>query len=459
MGLEPADDEHVSANVDDNVGLHGFTPASRNVRIDIRRCNTMAPSTWEALLMLDSSGEADDSNDSDISTVAEIKTSYRRLGEATDDDEKPKAVSVRYAAQGAAHVVFRLEPPQQDAPSHNLHVIERDDHTALERAEACQWLIRVKKSTNPSSTVSMLRPIRDGEQHIATLFPPSDRHLLCTVSPLAMYRRCWDTLQAEAQRHGAEIKMPTRADPEYGSLVEDMSATAGAACMFEFKPKWVGGSPTPGCKPMRCRNCALRAQRTQQAAREGRPPPIDPICASVLVASSLSVPHVREYVRAKLGVNKLWQPLAGALQELVVDSITRYLTEGDGFRIIQRLCELQKQLDPRGPVEIYNDYGAAHRKALERLPSVRDLCRAMTLRDCSLLVRVFHDGSSVTKVVGKLADLDVKKATKLYEWKDKETALADGGWYQAEEGGRPRDYDLSCGYSRSLMPGPVGSPQ
>jgi inositol-pentakisphosphate 2-kinase len=69
---------------------------------------------------------------------------------------------------------------------------------------------------------------------------------------------------------------------------------------------------------------------------------------------------------------------------------------------------------------------AAQARPRDDFNFVYDLRLAMTLRDCSLFVVVpLRDG----EVTSKLADLDFKSAEKIDDWRDKEAALVDEGWY------------------------------
>ncbi|KAF2004088.1 hypothetical protein P154DRAFT_560898 [Amniculicola lignicola CBS 123094] len=81
--------------------------------------------------------------------------------------------------------------------------------------------------------------------------------------------------------------------------------------------------------------------------------------------------------------------------------------------------------------------------------TLSDLRLAMTLRDCSMFVRLTYTpgafppttskaetetetDSSIT-VEAKLADLDFKSADKFEDWAEKERGLVEGGWYEGEE--------------------------
>lgn len=58
---------------------------------------------------------------------------------------------------------------------------------------------------------------------------------------------------------------------------------------------------------------------------------------------------------------------------------------------------------------------------------------AMTLRDCSLFMRIPYVDN--LPIEAKLGDLDFKSSDKLEDWYQKEEALVNGGWYVNVEDG------------------------
>jgi hypothetical protein len=83
---------------------------------------------------------------------------------------------------------------------------------------------------------------------------------------------------------------------------------------------------------------------------------------------------------------------------------------------------------------------------------------AMTLRDVSLFLLVPEDESQ--PLVAKLADLDLKSAKKLKQWRKIERELIDEGWYEGTErrigesgqnsGGRNPNDSVPCIFSRRI---------
>lgn len=59
-----------------------------------------------------------------------------------------------------------------------------------------------------------------------------------------------------------------------------------------------------------------------------------------------------------------------------------------------------------------------------------ELCVAMTLRDCSLYIRMDREWRVVE---ARLGDLDYKSKGKYESWRKKERELSEEGWYCGEE--------------------------
>jgi len=56
---------------------------------------------------------------------------------------------------------------------------------------------------------------------------------------------------------------------------------------------------------------------------------------------------------------------------------------------------------------------------------------AMTLRDCTLFMKIPRDGEG--EIGMRLGDLDLKSASKIPYWKSLERQLIDEGWYAGTE--------------------------
>lgn len=227
---------------------------------------------------------------------------------------------------------------------------------------------------------------------------------------------------------------------------------------LEFKPKWLWQSPHAPKGATRCRTCALRVKRKSEGRKESKTHGI--LCPLAIATGNSEL--VREAIEMLVenpenyvGCRPAWLvqtshnrrsstfPLQKATPR-TQDDLVAILHEhfairsdgikGEGHRVLEGLCNLQKMLDPNGIL--------SH----EGEPS-DDFLLAMTLRDCSLYVQVHWDGR---RVESRLGDLDPKvaKGGKLEQWRETERELVDGGWYFAPAG------DETCFLSRQDRPTP-----
>lgn len=203
-------------------------------------------------------------------------------------------------------------------------------------------------------------------------------------------------------------------DEPYGLLVTDMTPGEGDI-LLQVKPKWLSQSPNapPGSK--RCRTCALRAHRASQKVRTATDK--QESCPLELVSSD-----TLERGRSAAAITS-----DERLQEHLIHKAQP---------VLQTLRKAQALLDRDGVLNINNRSPAMGE-------SVLDLCKAMTLRDCTLFLRRCGD-----HVEARLADLDVKQPEKLERWRQVESELIGGGWYTNEEGDEVRKEEMVCLLSR-----------
>lgn len=184
--------------------------------------------------------------------------------------------------------------------------------------------------------------------------------------------------------------------------------------MIEIKPKWLFQSPSAPHASVRCRNCAVRLHRVL------KDPSYDSadLPCPLLMASD-------EWEDRSAFVSSLL-PEAD-LDEWYVAPLMRWFraTAGSGAstsntgpkRLVAHLRSVQQKLDAGGPL------GAD--------AEGEDFRLAMTLRDCSVFLRVLKRGDGqAPKVVAKIADLDKKNsAAKSPFWRRTEAALVARGAY------------------------------
>lgn len=111
------------------------------------------------------------------------------------------------------------------------------------------------------------------------------------------------------------------------------------------------------------------------------------------------------------------------IRDIVAQRIVPYLTTGPGHKILQHIRYLQGQLDPRGVLSCPSGSTEEDRLRL-----------AMTLRDCSLFIRVPWADTNAP-IEAKLGDLDFKSRGKTHDWLMKEEGLIHGGWYVSLDSG------------------------
>ncbi|KAJ4338834.1 Inositol-pentakisphosphate 2-kinase [Ascochyta clinopodiicola] len=213
---------------------------------------------------------------------------------------------------------------------------------------------------------------------------------------------------------------PLSSTAQFGILLPDMSTIEGQNITFEIKPKWLAQSPAAPPEAIRCRTCALQFSR-------GKGVPDDYICPLRLSnegpTSKDDMAWIRRWAENSLSLQSQNSGNASSDQQanlgVLVDHVVAYFTTGDGRTLLLHLKKLQTTLDSEGILQRYA-------RSRDDFNFVYDLRLAMTLRDCSLFVVVpLHEGI----ITSKLADLDFKSAEKIDDWRDKEAALVDEGWY------------------------------
>ncbi|KAK0263724.1 hypothetical protein B0A54_02771 [Friedmanniomyces endolithicus] len=280
---------------------------------------------------------------------------------------------LKYLNEGGANFIFRILPEEG----------EEELPTYLRKK-----LLRLRKhvTTEPEDLLS-------GQQEWKVIFPLENLigHEIVTLQPDAV--TIVNDLLREATRRSSHRVSDLWPGGTHGVLVTDMSPGQNEL-LIELKPKWLAQSTNAPCNAMRCRTCALRARRaaegpiTTATDAQGICPldlASEDVCSRRLAAARLTDdPRAREF-------------LAG--QE--VQSL---------FRILK---EHQRRWDPSGVLMVAAEM------------DLRNLSKAMTIRDCTLFVLVKSDG----EIEARLGDLDMKGLDKLAKWRATEQGLIGGGWY------------------------------
>ena len=179
-----------------------------------------------------------------------------------------------------------------------------------------------------------------------------------------------------------------------GLLVTDMSPLLGEV-LLELKPKWLTQSPNAPPEAKRCRTCAMRAQRASQG-----------ICTSTDAQENCPLDLVNTEAEGR----------AKAISAITTDELIQDYLTTQAQTLFQQLRARQLMLDGEG---ILKTSGAT---------GIYDLCKAMTLRDCTLFVK-----RSGEHIQAKIGDLDLKQPEKLSRWKKVEHTLIADGWYTNTE--------------------------
>ncbi|KAI0391332.1 inositol-pentakisphosphate 2-kinase-domain-containing protein [Xylariaceae sp. FL0594] len=299
----------------------------------------------------------------------------------------PQLVDFKYVAEGRANVVFSVWERREDGVVRGL----------FERT-----LLRVPKATQevtPCDYQSLqayheeVVGAKVGRQHLVP-------QILVTITAdvAALLNEEWARGSTRRRGAGSVIK------DGHAMLVEDMGASPGYKAL-EFKPKWLAQSPLapPGAK--RCRSCAREAYRNSQLLAKGATTVSVPVCPLGLVHEGRAI--------VERTIDRLVPEWTRGERTRLVDALER-------TGILRTVLAIQTAGDPAD--------------ALLKDPSSEAFGLAMTLRDCSLFVRMPLDDATGEAVELKLADTDKKNwEEKQTYWQETHRNLVENGWYTGTE--------------------------
>ncbi|THV50083.1 hypothetical protein BGAL_0165g00020 [Botrytis galanthina] len=197
------------------------------------------------------------------------------------------------------------------------------------------------------------------------------------------------------------------AKDDYGLLVTDMTPRKSLQeTVVEFKPKWLSPSHEMPPKAIRCRTCALHARRIAFGEERKNTDLQSYLCPLKLTDDDPKLKFANYEASASHILHKTRDSPA-------VQSLAKWIHENP---LLKRLRDLQTEYDRKG--------------SLKSEKASHELCVAMTLRDCSLYIRMNKDSQVIE---ARLGDLDYKSASKYSSWRKKEQELVDEGWYCGEE--------------------------
>ena len=298
--------------------------------------------------------------------------------------ELPHGTSLTYFAEGAANVVYRIGIPASSTMDDILpSEIDYYSPATPQPTELEPWqvdvgeadfsylkgkLLRLRKDL-PAAT-SVTEAHRDYLDYIAPLFEEQE---LVTQELIQVPGEMIDQLNSvlRSMDEGGHRPQKRRgiylAEVEYGHLVQDMSSRPGQGLLtIETKPKWLLQSPNAPARAKRCRTCALRASRVAHEASNKK-----------AIATSQAFCPLGLVSGKEANVSRAVQEIlkgssnAELLNESIQQRLVAYFLESS---LLAKLRSLQQKLDPKGILQS---------NALDS-----DLLTAMTLRDCTLYLKV-----------------------------------------------------------------------
>lgn len=308
-------------------------------------------------------------------------------------------IELEYLAEGAANVVYRIRfPPQSPSISSDLELENTEILPLRSDPRISGKLLRLRKDL--PFTVPVIESQKYWESVIYPLFAPQNLVQQVLFRPSStLLKRCNSALhsmESDGIRAGKRYHAYL-AEENHGTLITDMTcASTSQHISIEFKPKWLVQSPSAPTGSIRCRTCALRAMKsstqpssshTAQQLKLGFCPLNLVSDDKIKVATAASI--VLELCRPEERDNEL---IKGALVDFLYRS-----------PLLRKLRDLQITKDSVG--------------VLKAELSQRDFLTAMTIRDCTLFLKVSRSIISPPKIlflVGFLFFLRIRDADHLH---------------------------------------------
>ncbi|RAH51564.1 inositol-pentakisphosphate 2-kinase [Aspergillus brunneoviolaceus CBS 621.78] len=322
--------------------------------------------------------------------------------------ELPVGAELVYLAEGGANIIYRILFSTQTHKGRNPKDVPITVSSNLPSGVTNRYsipasfkgkLLRLRKDT--SSGIPYEEIARNFDQCIRPLFKPEDlvdQELVCL--PRGLVQLCNEQLLAAEQtgqrpRRRQGVYLSTT--ETFGLLITDMTTFASpGTTLSELKPKWLAQSPSAPANSRRCRTCALREMKNHKARKTGKSEETS-FCPLDLVSDRFeNVFRAARFVKGCKDQARL-------------------------AKVLYRNSTLQKLL--------------AHQKSMCDVglhgPPVTSVEKSlgMTLRDCTMFIRIPKDETSRIEV--RLGDLDLKTGAggKAKYWLDLELRLNDEGWY------------------------------
>jgi inositol-pentakisphosphate 2-kinase len=384
-------------------------------------------------------------------TFQKLKRSEARCCLSRFDNAPDKAlVYFKYLSQGGANVIFKIHswPHASVGQEHPFLFVDAKmanmKATPTHHLELVNKVLRVNKGL--LKTLRCEEVISGFYGHVRPLFAAGGFTTIVgpayTPLPIEMHDRDYTEFLMDHQgvilypsvmadltsksdaigvERGASSAQRLLTSRRWGILLPDMSPAPGHSVTIELKPKWLAQSPTASSNAVRCRTCALQVLKPKDATKY--------LCPLQLLNGEFETVHKWVFARVV-------EQAAGLTQNPELNSaisyvLTTYLMNGPGKDLLEHLRVLQVSLDHHG---ILNRNMIGSRKKELHNVFEHNVRLAMTLRDCSLFIRVRYPQNRVdpSSIECKLGDLDFKSADKMDDWAAKETELIESEAYTRE---------------------------
>jgi inositol-pentakisphosphate 2-kinase len=366
--------------------------------------------------------------------------------ESQNVDNIPLIVRIGFLAEGAANVLFEVTPESNHvgAPLEVQNIVN-------------SYLLRLrKKAFSPGSIAPPYVSAAKLCHFIETEIKPSiPSRVLVDHLRVAYSERFLDKCNAvmmemerngtrDPKRHGAYFD---DGSTRVGLLVENMMPKSDNAMLLEFKAKWLHQSPGAPENSRRCRTCAWHIKYDVHRSKRYCP------LAFISGESELLIDQLKRLPHLWKGLPETWN--VGE----VIEELADYLSDPDrGHGLLDLVGQRQKQLDPHGilklvPVSAANPsrnateafQSVVHNAIVENQPQLIRLSQAMTLRDCTVFIRISRSDSGSYTIEAKLGDLDPKPPDegKVLKWAEDELSLIVDGYYEGIEAVETHGYNES----------------
>lgn len=288
------------------------------------------------------------------------------------------SIELEYLAEGAANVVYRIRfPPSSPSISSDLE-LEGNGNTPppsktpplSQDPRLSGKLLRLRKQL--PFTVPVIESQEYWEKTICPLFPTQNLVEQFLFKPSAsLIKQCNNNLrrmEADGSRAYKRHSVYLVEGENYGTLITDMTCTpTDHQASIEFKPKWLEQSPSAPAGSVRCRTCALRAMKS--CIRKPSSRPVENLKLGFCPLSLVS--DDREQVCA--AVNIVLELCRN--EERDDENLRRALVDFlHKSPLLRKLQMLQIEMDSVG--------------VLDADLSQRNFLTAMTIRDCTLFLKV-----------------------------------------------------------------------